>query len=170
MALVVALALTVAAFIYVVYPLYRGRIQRAVPESPELKELAARRDAIYASIKELQFDKELGNLSDQDYQELAEKYKHKAASVLKELDATGERAPLEKRLEKEIRAVRQTRKVAGASFTCRHCGHEERAGARFCSQCGQPLALLCPRCETPYTPEDRFCASCGASLPREKKR
>jgi class 3 adenylate cyclase/tetratricopeptide (TPR) repeat protein len=47
---------------------------------------------------------------------------------------------------------------------CSACGTENRAGRRFCSQCGGPLELQCPSCGAANEPGDRFCGDCGASL------
>lgn len=56
---------------------------------------------------------------------------------------------------------------------CPKCGFENRPGARFCKQCGQPLEIptpsppaemICPQCGTPNKPGARFCARCGAPL------
>src|SRR5215211_8897663 len=50
---------------------------------------------------------------------------------------------------------------------CGSCGGENRAGRRFCSQCGNPLELACPACGAAYEPGDRFCGSCGNALSAE---
>ncbi|MDQ1541853.1 MAG: hypothetical protein QOH29_2579, partial [Actinomycetota bacterium] len=50
-----------------------------------------------------------------------------------------------------------------AEATCTSCGAENRAGAKFCSECGVSLALTCPACGTPVT-GGRFCAECGTPL------
>lgn len=58
-------------------------------------------------------------------------------------------------------------------MNCPKCGFENRPGARFCKQCGQPLEpppppppaeITCPQCGTPNKPGARFCARCGAPL------
>jgi class 3 adenylate cyclase/tetratricopeptide (TPR) repeat protein len=49
-------------------------------------------------------------------------------------------------------------------MTCRGCGKENRAGARFCGTCGAPLALTCPACGAASDPDDRFCVACGGPL------
>ncbi len=49
-------------------------------------------------------------------------------------------------------------------MTCGSCGGENRAGRRFCSQCGNPLELACPSCGAANEPGDRFCGSCGTAL------
>jgi class 3 adenylate cyclase/tetratricopeptide (TPR) repeat protein len=47
---------------------------------------------------------------------------------------------------------------------CPACGTENRAGRKFCVECGAALARTCPSCATPYEPGERFCGECGAAL------
>jgi len=47
---------------------------------------------------------------------------------------------------------------------CSACGTENRAGRKFCSNCGAPLAQACPACGAANEPDDRFCGECGAPL------
>jgi class 3 adenylate cyclase/tetratricopeptide (TPR) repeat protein len=49
-------------------------------------------------------------------------------------------------------------------MTCSACGAENRAGRRFCSQCGAALAQACPACGAANDPDDRFCGDCGTPL------
>ena len=49
-------------------------------------------------------------------------------------------------------------------MTCSACGAENRAGRKFCSNCGAPLALACPSCGAANEPGDRFCGACGGPL------
>ena len=49
-------------------------------------------------------------------------------------------------------------------MTCGSCGTENRAGRKFCSQCGAPLALACAACGAANEPGDVFCGDCGAPL------
>ncbi len=49
-------------------------------------------------------------------------------------------------------------------MTCSACGAENRAGRKFCSTCGAPLALACPSCGAANEPDDRFCGECGVPL------
>ncbi|HEX7105921.1 MAG TPA: adenylate/guanylate cyclase domain-containing protein [Acidothermaceae bacterium] len=48
-------------------------------------------------------------------------------------------------------------------LTCGACGATNRAGARFCSECGVPTATVCPGCGTAVF-GGRFCSECGAPL------
>ena len=63
---------------------------------------------------------------------------------------------------------------------CLECGFENRPGARFCKQCGQPLqtqaappavpppaVTICPACGATAKPGARFCPRCGKQLAAE---
>ena len=47
---------------------------------------------------------------------------------------------------------------------CPSCGAENRAGRKFCAECGTPLALACPACGAANEPGERFCGECGQPL------
>ena len=55
---------------------------------------------------------------------------------------------------------------AAASAECRACGHLNRAGARFCATCGEPLAefLSCPHCGASNPGAQKFCDRCDTPL------
>jgi hypothetical protein len=41
---------------------------------------------------------------------------------------------------------------------------ENRAGRRFCAECGAPLAIPCSACGFSNEPEEKFCDGCGTAL------
>ncbi len=47
---------------------------------------------------------------------------------------------------------------------CAACGHQNRQGRRFCTNCGTALTVDCPACGVPAEPDERFCGDCGAPL------
>ena len=47
---------------------------------------------------------------------------------------------------------------------CSNCGTQNKAGRRFCAECGSPLALACPACGAVVEPGEKFCGACGAHL------
>jgi class 3 adenylate cyclase len=51
---------------------------------------------------------------------------------------------------------------------CPVCSSDNRAGARFCGQCGRPLGAIveCPGCAAQNPAEQKHCDSCGRSLAR----
>src|SRR5688572_22759853 len=50
---------------------------------------------------------------------------------------------------------------------CPLCHAENKAGARFCEDCGARLEIACPACGTYATPGKKFCRDCGATLSSE---
>src|SRR5688572_4461008 len=46
---------------------------------------------------------------------------------------------------------------------CAACDHTNRAGRKFCAECGTALALACPKCGAPYEAGEKFCGECGAA-------
>ncbi len=47
---------------------------------------------------------------------------------------------------------------------CWNCGSENPAGAKFCSNCGQPQQRPCPNCSTVNPAGAKFCFNCGFNL------
>jgi class 3 adenylate cyclase len=47
---------------------------------------------------------------------------------------------------------------------CPQCQYENRAGRRFCAECGAPLPLACPACGFANEPGEKFCGGCGTPL------
>ena len=47
---------------------------------------------------------------------------------------------------------------------CPQCQYENRAGRRFCAECGAPLPLACPACGFTNEPGEKFCGGCGTPL------
>ncbi len=84
---------SVAVATYIAWPLLVGRPETN-PEGEEgegedtlvLDELLLQKDATYSAIKELEFDHAMGNLSKEDYRELAGRYEDKAMALLKTID------------------------------------------------------------------------------------
>jgi class 3 adenylate cyclase/tetratricopeptide (TPR) repeat protein len=53
---------------------------------------------------------------------------------------------------------------ATTGAVCASCGHANRAGRKFCAQCGSALAIGCPSCGAANEPGERFCGECGTAL------
>ncbi len=49
-------------------------------------------------------------------------------------------------------------------MVCPACESEVLEGAKFCIECGAPLAASCPSCGAPHPPGQKFCAECGTAL------
>src|SRR3989441_7909636 len=51
-----------------------------------------------------------------------------------------------------------------SSMQCPRCQAENRAGRRFCGECGLSLALPCPSCGFTNEGAEKFCGGCGAPI------
>jgi double zinc ribbon protein len=49
---------------------------------------------------------------------------------------------------------------------CSKCGTDNRAGRKFCAQCGAPLKAVCPSCGVENEPGEKFCGDCGRNNTR----
>jgi class 3 adenylate cyclase len=49
-------------------------------------------------------------------------------------------------------------------MNCGSCRHDNEPEAKFCSECGAPLALRCPGCDAEQLSGSKFCNQCGAAM------
>ncbi len=102
------------------------------------------------TIKELEFDRAMGKLSDADWQDMSGRLRARAARLMKQLDAaSGYRDQIEKDLAKRLGdgAARLKPRVppdtmereASAERLCASCSTANDADAKFCKGCGQKL-------------------------------
>jgi hypothetical protein len=143
MTYVVTILVMLAAFIVVGGPLIRSaRIGREESNgSSRLDDLIGRRDAAYRAIKELDFEYQLGNISESDYRSLRERCRSEAAAILRELDT----AVNEIDADETARSDPTTAPAAASALPaqvdppCPSCGGPTDAGDRYCRFCGAPL-------------------------------
>jgi hypothetical protein len=102
---------------------------------------------VLRSIKEVEFDRAMGKISDADFSEVAGRLRARAAGLLRQLDAdsTGYRALIERELATRVGRVPAAPATAApaqaaapppAAGTCADCGTANDADARFCKACG----------------------------------
>jgi formate dehydrogenase maturation protein FdhE len=144
----------------------------AEPEFVEPLELeeTARGQALLA-LKEIEFDRETGKLSDADYAMLKSRYSALAIEAIREEErqAPAPPADLEALIAARVERLKAEGGLAtpGAVAACPVCGPRPEAGALWCSGCGQPLPGLarCGDCRAPVDAAARYCTSCGAGVP-----
>jgi predicted ATPase/class 3 adenylate cyclase len=47
---------------------------------------------------------------------------------------------------------------------CPKCGYNNKAGKKFCTDCGEKLFLKCPKCKAGIESGEKFCGECGHNL------
>jgi hypothetical protein len=93
------------------------------------------------SIKELEFDRAMGKVSDKDFAEMSGRLRSRAARLIRQLDAgAGYREQIEREIEKRIGAAGAgSTKQDPAYALCASCSTKNDADARFCKGCGKAL-------------------------------
>ena len=49
-------------------------------------------------------------------------------------------------------------------MVCTNCGTENRPGAKFCTECAAPFAIVCANCGTSNSASAKFCSECATPL------
>jgi hypothetical protein len=165
-----AIVLGVLVLWLVFEPSRRSAASVAMPPEPEAPEETRRGIALLA-LKEIEFDRATGKLSDRDYEMLKERY---AAEAIAALDAEERSAPPELPADPEqlvavrLQVLRSGRESGGEPSlrSCITCGPRPEPDARFCSRCGRSLeaAGFCGQCGAPIEVGSRFCAACGSRV------
>ncbi len=172
--------LVVAVIAFIAYPLFTPSRAKNEPAADALDNWIAQRDSAYDAIRDLDFDYQMGKLSQSDYDALRNKYRARAAAALEQIDAALGREGAETRIEEEVARLRERRRAAVAA--------RERVGASqgtngdkapivtrtpsatHGDDIEQEVARLragrarCANCGTPYRTGDHFCAKCGSEL------
>ena len=136
--------------------------------------MAAPESAIDA-LREIEFDRATGKLSDDDYSALKAQYTRTALVEMRSIPAAAGVAAATPTavapnpgadgglvVDPAEAAVLRYRSVRRS---CETCGPRPEPDPVFCSSCGTYLKGACSHCgATIDTPASRYCASCGSSL------
>jgi hypothetical protein len=127
MVIAISWLLAAAALAFVGWPLFSARVGGGVREADSLSPLERQKLDAYAAIKEAEFDKRMGKLSDEDFTALTQRYRQQALAAIAALEQV-----------KRAETSRRGRAPARMAF-CPSCGHKLAARANFCSNCGRSL-------------------------------
>jgi hypothetical protein len=154
-ALVLGTLLAVAALAYVLFPLFVEAMDpRGTASGPGATADGPDEEAVVA-LREIEFDRATGKLSDADYSELRARYTERALDAMRLADA----APAADPVEAVVLAYRARLKA------CVQCGPRPEPDAIYCSNCGGYLRGACAGCGATVSESGAaFCASCGRTL------
>ncbi len=106
------------------------------------------------ALKEIEFDRATGKLSDSDYEQLKAKYTQEALTAMRgEPRLTPGASP----------GITKARPAA----SCPEHGARSEKDAVFCSECGRRLGSApgyCARCGSTLEDDARYCNRCGARV------
>jgi hypothetical protein len=154
--LIVGAVLAVIALVFVLHPLFDDSARPS--RTPKKVDVEAPAGEAVQALREIEFDRETGKLSDSDYGALKARYTREAVAAFREEESeisgdAGDAA--------EAVILRYRKRQLG----CSECGPRPEADAVYCSTCGRYLAASCAKCHAAITEIGaRFCRSCGESL------
>lgn len=152
--LIVGTMLALVAVAFVLYPLLAP--SRPTARRPAEPEEIPGSTAVEA-LREIEFDRQTGKLSDVDYASLKASYTERALAELR-ARGTEAAAPVDA-VEALVFGLRAGRR------TCPEHGSRPESDAAYCSECGRYLAGVCTACGAAITePAARYCAGCGNAL------
>ena len=154
---IAAALISLLAVLYVVRPLTEPGRAPLVMEDDRLTLLLERKDSALTAIKELEFDYQVGKISDEDYQRFDQRLRRQAIGLLQQIEKLApESAMLDEQLEAQIVRLRRVHAPEqgreGATVTAMSGNGHAAAPMRFCTGCGQPVAdahKFCAHCGTP---------------------
>lgn len=124
----IGIVLVIATALFVGYPLWQKSARAAnFKSNHQAEDWQARKEEIYAAIRDIDFDYRMGKLSQEDYSTLREQYKGEAINLMKKIDALA-------------LGARPAKGKKAASKFCHNCGEPAGAGDKFCTACGESLA------------------------------
>jgi hypothetical protein len=157
----IAAGLVGVALLWLVFEPMLGPPKISTDRLGELDELEdTRKGLALTALKEIEFDRETGKLSDADYAYLKSRYTSAAIEALREEEGQGG-AAIERLVAERVRVVRTA--AEGPAITCPDCGVRPEPDALFCSSCGRRIGgpAACGSCGAGLEVGSRFCTNCG---------
>ena len=154
LALVAGTALAIGALAFVLIPLF---FSVGNGSARPTRSRAEAEDSPIVALREIEFDRATGKLSETDYAELRKTYADRALRELRGANVTLSE-PADS-IEARVRTYRLSHRE------CATCGLRPEVDAIYCSTCGTYLDRVCPACAADVTePSAAFCSGCGGSL------
>ena len=95
---------------------------------------------VLRAIKDLEFDRAMGKVSESDFAEMSARLRARASRLLRQVDrGAGYRHEIERELAARLPPSPGGFGTARVSVQSCQCGTSNDADARFCKSCGQPL-------------------------------
>jgi len=173
-----AVGLALCVLWLVLHPLLRpgiGETHTFEPLDPE----ETPKGVALAALKEIEFDRETGKLSDADYEFLRSRYTAAAVEALRDERGSGPN-DIEALIDARVRSLGSN---AGATSldnlaplppppnstsppSCDRCGPRPEPDAVYCSSCGQRVGLhsACDRCRAGLSLGSKYCEMCGREV------
>ncbi|MFN8465426.1 MAG: zinc-ribbon domain-containing protein [Caldilineaceae bacterium] len=180
-AVLIALVLSVGALAFVVWPLLKPGPAPVMVEDDRLTELLGRKDAVLKAIKDLEFDYQVGKLSEEDFQLYDQRLRRQAVALLQQIEEVApQSADMDAAMEAEIA---QRRRVLDPARAAVKPAAAVAASATVPVAASAPVAAAVPAAApalavaaaapigngTVSGGAPRFCTNCGSRLEAHHK-
>lgn len=164
-ALVVGVVLALGALAFVLLPIFAPMGEQPVRQPPAgVSRPGDRQDTAVDALREIEFDRVTGKLSDDDYATLKASYTQQALAAMRAAGAGAAQAGSAGGTDIDPAEAAILRYRARA-HACRVCGPRPEPDALYCSECGLYLSGRCGDCGAAVDqPGAQFCAACGSAL------
>ena len=129
---IVGAGLTAAAMYRAVAPLGAEPLDEPAPGGQTRAVLERDKALTLRSLKELEFDRSMGKVSDADFAEMRDKLRARAVRLMTDLEGS---TLYRDHIERDLAAIA----AAPEARACAGCGTVNDTDARFCKQCGAGL-------------------------------
>jgi hypothetical protein len=125
--------------------------------------------AVLRALKDLEYERSVGKISDEDYREYSTRYRAEAKRLIRDLDESlaAARKQVEQELERRVRELDQQREEAEdepVEATAVEAASSPAHAAPVVDKTSKKSARICSACQTPNELDARFCKSCGAGM------
>ena len=134
----------------------------------DLEETGSAKIRALLALREIEFDRATGKLSDADYTLLKQKYSQSALEAIKQERANENPASSSEQEPDDAEAL-ITKAKAQRQSSCPTCQSGLEPGSMFCSNCGRSLTVAdalprCWVCGAEHVVDTKFCGECGTEL------
>ena len=155
-------ALASIAIGFVLYPVFdrnAGFLFNQSKLSHQIQTFGEQKAQLYQLLKDLDFEKDEGKISEEDYVKARNDYMEQVASIINHID---ELTPSK---QKPV-STATTREPTEEVSSCKSCGNDSPLGAQFCMSCGISLepTRTCQNCSAELPSRARFCRDCGTGV------
>ena len=157
--LIIGTVIALIAVAFVLIPLFRDDVESPRRSAGPLPTDHRGDDDAVGALREIEFDRATGKLSDSDYAALKSRYTAEALDAMRAAESEAATPDVSDLAEEAILRYRQR------AVGCATCGPRPEPDALYCSTCGRYLPGRCNGCDAAVSePGARFCASCGKTL------
>ncbi len=169
--MILALLATLGAVVvtFVLYPVFANATFEPFgldETQSELRDLEEKKAQILGNIKDLDFEKASGKLSEADYESARNDYIAQVSAAIARIDELAPQPkpkpkPKKKKTAKSKRAAPESK---AETIACASCGEANSKGSKFCLECGSAFEAKCGICGETLPPKAKFCNACGEKV------